>query len=231
MDEFEPSSNSAEETLLIRRTPRARQAPYPAPGLIPAPGPVRTYALAVLGVPLLLILLLALHPWSWGGSSSATDTGSGVVPGGYYGVPAPGDTTDADSPTPAADSPSATTDPYATPTDLYAPSTDTDTATATPSASATGPAGTVNAYFAAINAQDYETAWNLGGKNLDSDYNNFAAGFADTQQDAVTVLSVDGGTVSVDLVSTQTDGSQQSYSGSYTVVDNVITSAQMQQTG
>ena len=243
MDEFETSSTPADETLLIRRTPRDRQARYPAPGLIPEPGPVRTYALAVLGVPLLLILLLALHPWSWAGSSSATDTGTGLPPGVSYGVPAPGDTsdtsdtTDTTEPTPTeVYYPTATSDPYAPATDA---ATDTDTATdmatdtasATPSASATGPAGTVTAYFDAINSQDYETAWNLGGKNLDSDYNNFVAGFTDTQQDAVTILSVDGGVVSVDLVSTQTDGSQQSFSGSYTVAGNAITSAQMQQTG
>ena len=227
MDEFEPSSNSAEPTLWIQRTPRARPAPYPAPGLVPGPGTVRSHALTVLAVPLLLILLLALHPWSWGSGSPATDTGYGSAPGSYYGGPAPSDTTDGYSPT-------ATTDPYATPTDdatptdLYDPATDTATA----SASATsGPAATVTSYFAAINSQDYETAWSLGGKNLDSDYADFVAGFADTQQDAVTIVSVQGDVVSVDLVSTQTDESQQSYSGTYTVVDNVITAAQMQQTG
>jgi len=238
MDEFETSSTPAEETLLVRRAPRATQARYPAPGLIPGAGPVRTYVLRVLGVPLLLIVLLALHPWSWAGGSSATDNGSGAVPGSYNGAPAY--PTDTSVPTPETDYPTATTDPYATPTDLYATPTDlyapvtdaaTDTDTATPSPSETGPAATVTAYFAAISSQDYETAWSLGGKNLDSDYSNFVAGYVDTEQDAVTILSVDGGVVSVDLVSTQTDGSQQSFSGSYTVAGNVITSAQMQQTG
>lgn len=97
---------------------------------------------------------------------------------------------------------------------------------------ATGPASTVTAYFAAINAQDYPTAWNLGGKNLDgSSLAHFSAGFAQTAQDTVTIVGVDGDVVSVDLTSQQRDGTQKSFSGTYTVVGGVITSASVTQTG
>ncbi len=120
------------------------------------------------------------------------------------------------------------TNPYATQTtdeestDPYATETAEETAYGT-----SGPAETVTRFFDAINRRDYDTAWELGGKNLDPSYSSFVAGFATTQRDDVTITSVDGETVSVNLLALQTDGTQKSYSGRYTVVDGVITRATM----
>jgi serine/threonine protein kinase len=99
------------------------------------------------------------------------------------------------------------------------------------SAPPAGPAATVRAYFAAINAHDYAKAWELGGKNTGSSYSSFVNGFDGTARDKVTVLSVAGRVVSVDLAATQTDGSVQSYQGTYTVTGGVITQSHIEQTG
>src|SRR5699024_6529543 len=42
------------------------------------------------------------------------------------------------------------------------------------------PREVVNDYYAAINRGDYRTAWQLGGKNLDSTYEHYANGFDTT---------------------------------------------------
>ena len=93
------------------------------------------------------------------------------------------------------------------------------------------PAAVVEAYFAAINAHDYARAWSLGGDHLSSSYSQFAAGFANTATDDVTVLSVSGGTVAVDLTATNNDGSQQMFAGTYTVSGSTITGASIAQVG
>lgn len=93
------------------------------------------------------------------------------------------------------------------------------------------PAEVVEAYFAAINAQNYEAAWNLGGENLGGSYSQFAAGFADTKADDVEVVSTNGDSVNVNLTSTQTDGTVQQFAGSYTVTGQAITSAAINEIG
>jgi serine/threonine protein kinase len=95
---------------------------------------------------------------------------------------------------------------------------------------ALGPAATVRAYYAAINARDYPRAWALiGGKSSQTaDYNAFVKGFAQTQRDNVTIVSVNGGLVTVRLAATQTDGSVKNYQGSYTVTNGVITQSRIQ---
>jgi hypothetical protein len=88
---------------------------------------------------------------------------------------------------------------------------------------AAGPAATVRAYFAAINAHDYARAWALGGKNTgSSSYSAFKNGFSDTAKDAVRVVSVVGNVVTVRLAATQTDGTVQHYRGTYTVANGII---------
>jgi len=87
------------------------------------------------------------------------------------------------------------------------------------------PADVVQEYFDAINAGDYQRAWDLGGKNLDSSYSHFVAGFADTVQDTVTITSTDGNVVSMTLDAEQSDGSTKTFEGTYTVEDGVITDA------
>ncbi len=91
-----------------------------------------------------------------------------------------------------------------------------------------GPAATVTAYIAAINAHDYRKAWNLGGKNTGQTYNAFANGFGATAKDSLTIVSVTGDVVTIQLAATQTDGSVNDYQGSYTVVSGVITKSDIQ---
>ena len=96
---------------------------------------------------------------------------------------------------------------------------------------ALGPAATVQAYFAAINAHDYARAWALGGKNIATSYSRFANGFNGTAKDKVTVVSVAGDVVTVKLAAVQTDGSVKHYAGTYTVASGVITQSQIQPVG
>ncbi|POX60742.1 hypothetical protein C3492_25645 [Streptomyces sp. Ru62] len=200
---------------------------YEPPSLLPAGGRERTYALLIGGVPFLLILLMGIAPHlgpedDAGYSGGYSDGYSSGYSGGYDPSPA----------TPAPDTSTA----YETPTWASTDSADpTDTASApagteSPEAS-DSPSGTVTSFFEAINERDYRTAWDLGGKNLDASYSSFVSGFATTERDDVTIESVQGDTVWVDLLARQTDGTQKSYSGRYTVVDGVITDASMTPTG
>ncbi|MFB6553640.1 hypothetical protein [Streptomyces sp. NPDC056405] len=92
-----------------------------------------------------------------------------------------------------------------------------------------GPEATVTAYFEAINNRDFQAAWELGGKNLDADYDHFVAGFETTERDEVTVTGTTGDEVSLTVVAWETDGSRTTYEGTYTVTDGVITSADMRE--
>ncbi|MPY59102.1 hypothetical protein [Streptomyces spongiae] len=88
------------------------------------------------------------------------------------------------------------------------------------------PFAVVEAYFSAINDGDYVAAWALGGKNIArGTYDDFVDSFATTAHDDVTVISVTGETVEVDLDATQTDGSHRLFTGTYTVRDGAIVSA------
>jgi hypothetical protein len=204
---------------------------YKPLGLLPAAGQERTYALIIAGVPLLLILLTAVLPRltsDGGGSASGAVTGNG----GYSYQP-----TVPDPATPDTSATSATSTTYGaesaggTDATSLSPSpagtqTPTGTDSTTPGTDAAAdPGATVQRYFDAINGHDFKTAWDLGGKNLDSSYSSFVAGFAGTEQDTVGVVSVQGTTVSVSLLAQQTDGTQKSYSGQYTVVAGGITHA------
>jgi hypothetical protein len=103
------------------------------------------------------------------------------------------------------------------------PTTTTTTSTTQPSAETDDPAVVVQAYFDAINARDFQRAWDLGGKNVGHSYTTFASGFATTDHDVLTIVSVQGTTVTADLVAFQTDGTQRKFHGTYTVADGVIT--------
>jgi hypothetical protein len=91
------------------------------------------------------------------------------------------------------------------------------------------PAAVVTAFYAAINAQDYATAWKLGGDNLGSTYSDFAAGFAGTAHDTLTVTGVQGNTVDVHLEALQSDGSTKVYDGSYQVSNGQIVEGRLTQ--
>ncbi|MFH8446997.1 hypothetical protein ACH4D3_38085 [Streptomyces sp. NPDC018026] len=234
------------------RVPSGARGSYPAPGLALTPGPVRNQALTVIAVPFVLIVVLAVvlaatgpddgAPATdglygsaalpdWGSGSTDDDStddgtsGDGTDPDGMYGNDTYEDGTYGDGAyddgtadeTPADDT---TTDDTAT--------EDTGTEDTT-TADGSGPEATVTAYFDAINNRDFATAWQLGGQNLDQDYDSFVAGFGTTQRDDVTVTGTSGDDVSVTVVAWQTDGTQTTYEGTYTVSGGVITSADMRE--
>src|SRR5882757_2285380 len=87
----------------------------------------------------------------------------------------------------------------------------------------------VVAYFNAINAHDYQAAWDLGGKNLGGSYAAFAAGFADTVSDTVHIVDNTNTTVRITLDALQTDGSVKSFAGTYTVRGGEIVGASVRQ--
>jgi hypothetical protein len=126
-----------------------------------------------------------------------------------------------------ATTPPATATPF-TPTPAtpapQAPGTQRPTTGSSP---ATDPTTVVGAYFAAINAHDYQGAYRLGGKNLEPSYARFAAGFADTAGDIWTTLSVNGDRVTGQLEAVHTDGSVTYYSGYYIVSGDIITEAHL----
>lgn len=202
---------------------------YPAPGLAPAPGRIRNQALIVIGAPFLLVVALIVVLGTAGGSDSVSPSGGfdgGTLGGAFTGDPFGDGTNDdgTDGDEPYTDDPYTDT-PY---TDEPAQSQEADASDTTPAA---GPEATVTAYFEAINDRDFTTAWDLGGKNLDQDYDHFVAGFDTTESDELTVHGTAGETVYVTFTARQTDGSEQTYDGSYTVRDGLIVSAVVQERG
>ncbi|WP_433733352.1 hypothetical protein ACQP0C_14035 [Nocardia sp. CA-129566] len=86
-------------------------------------------------------------------------------------------------------------------------------------------AAVVYAYFDAINRRDYAQAWALGGRNLDSNYDDFVDGLATTDHEAVTVTAEDGDTVHIHLSARQSDGTYRTFAGYYVVREGAIVSA------
>ncbi|ACU73444.1 hypothetical protein Caci_4582 [Catenulispora acidiphila DSM 44928] len=182
-----------------------------------------------------LIALIVVLGSAAGGCAS-TATGSAAQPSGS---PSP-TSTQSSSAKPSTPSTPTT---QATPSTPSAPPTTTVTVTKpppAPAATATSPAATpaptaqdpeavVSAFYAAINAQDYATAWKLGGSNLGSSYSDFAAGFAGTAHDSLTITGVQGNTVDVHLEALQSDGSTKVYDGFYIVSNGAITEGRLSQ--
>ncbi|CAL9538167.1 hypothetical protein [Streptomyces sp. enrichment culture] len=232
------------------RVPSGARGSYPAPGLALTPGPLRNQAMTVIAIPFVLIVVLAVvlatngpddgAPATDGlyGSGALPDWGSGTTddgtsddgtsPDGTYGDdPYEDDTYDGGT---YGDDPygDGTTDDTAT-DDATTDDPATDGATDDATTDETGPEATVTAYFDAINNRDFAAAWELGGKNLDQDYDSFVAGFATTQRDDLTVTGTSGDDVSVTVVAWETDGTQTTFEGTYTVSGGVITSADMRE--
>ena len=111
-----------------------------------------------------------------------------------------------------------------------APSSSKQTTSPPVNPAAAGPAATVQAYFAAINAHNYRKAWNLGGSNTGRSYQQFVQGFNGTQQDTLTIQSVSGNVVTAGLSAVQTDGTVKNFQGTYTVNNGVITSFDVRRT-
>ncbi|WP_326651833.1 hypothetical protein [Streptomyces anthocyanicus] len=237
------------------RVPPGARGSYPAPGLALTPGPVRNQALTVIAVPFVLIVVLAVVLATTGpddgapatdglyGSGALPDWGSGTTDDGTTDDGTTDDGTSGDGTDPDGTYEDGTygdgtydNDPYGdgtadeTPTDDTTTDTATDdTATEDTTADGSGPEATVTAYFDAINNRDFAAAWELGGKNLDQDYDSFVAGFGTTQRDDVTVTGTSGDDVSVTVVAWETDGTQTTFEGTYTVSGGVITSADMRE--
>jgi Protein kinase domain len=94
---------------------------------------------------------------------------------------------------------------------------------------ATDPATIVREFFAAINRQRYPVAYKLTSES--EPYSKFAAGFAGTARDVLTIESVKGDVVTARLSAYQTSGLVKYYQGTYTVTNGVISAANVQQTG
>jgi hypothetical protein len=215
---------------------RHSSAPSPpggkAVGITLAQGPGRTAALTIVGVPLAIFLLIGFITAHGGGSPANAGglTGTGL----NSATPFSGTSSSPVIPATEGVTPSlsglvpATTSPVSS---TMAAPTASDTAVPSASPSATGPAATVLAAYAAINRKDYQTAYSLGlgdpqpGESLQQ----YAAGYADTDNVTVTITAVQGDTVTVSLDATQTDGTQQTFSGTYTVSGGHITGASIQQ--
>jgi hypothetical protein len=117
--------------------------------------------------------------------------------------------------------------------------TPTPTVTQTVIASPAAPApelvnaqAVVTQFYADINEDDFADAWNIGGDNIAGpDYDAWVAGFADTTWVTLDSWGYFGSDeVTVDLTAPQTDGSVQTYQGTYTVENGVIVSASIVET-
>ncbi|WP_157878039.1 hypothetical protein [Streptomyces torulosus] len=159
-----------------------------------------------------------------------------IAVGGYFGVTqlTASDSEKPDRTAPTTSwSPSTTADetnpPRPSEQSPSMPAQPTSPTTQSPSAN-DSPGAVVEAYFAAINSGNYERAWALGGKNLQpGSFSSFVNSFEGTASESVTVLSVYGDEVEIELDATQTDGTHRYFAGTYTVRNGVITAADIEQ--
>lgn len=103
---------------------------------------------------------------------------------------------------------------------------------ASPPASIVNAEAVVSQFYADISDQDYSAAWALGGSNVSNGvgYDAWVAGYGTTQFISLGTFSYWGSeTVQVAISATQADGSVNTYSGTYTVENGIITSANIAQ--
>ncbi|MBZ6378430.1 hypothetical protein B5C34_12915 [Pacificimonas flava] len=101
-------------------------------------------------------------------------------------------------------------------------------------AAAEGPRAVVDAYYAALNSGEYDTAWQLWGKDPEADseeFETFVEGFEDTELAIAEVGEAgaermrDGwvyAEVPVRVEDLKSDGTGSGYSGTYTVRRSVV---------
>jgi hypothetical protein len=92
----------------------------------------------------------------------------------------------------------------------------------------------VTQFYQDITDQSYQAAWALGGDNLNngSDYAGWVAGYDTTASISLGTFSAFGSDqVQVNLSALQTDGTTNTYQGTYTVAGGVIVAANIVQTG
>lgn len=94
--------------------------------------------------------------------------------------------------------------------------------------SAQRPEDVVDDYYDAVDVADYRAAWDLGGKNLNDSYDEFAQGFDTTEDVMWTSMDVTGDEVSGFLDTIETDGVSKEFEGTYTVHDGEIVDADIQ---
>ncbi len=86
---------------------------------------------------------------------------------------------------------------------------------------------TVDAYFRAINATNYRTAYDLGGHNFNSSYASFRAGFENTASDEWDITGVSGNRVYLTLTAYNLDCTTQVWRGYYVVTAGELSSAHL----
>jgi hypothetical protein len=90
----------------------------------------------------------------------------------------------------------------------------------------------VGQFYQDITNHDYATAWALGGANVSGGvgYSQWVAGYATTASITLgTSSEFNGTTVSAEIIAIQNDGTVQTYQGTYTVTNGVITAASVAQ--
>ena len=98
-------------------------------------------------------------------------------------------------------------------------------------AAAVSPPTVVKRYYAAISRRAYLRAWQLGGDHTRSSFSSFKAGFSNTVRDVVVITGWQGYTVTADFKAVHTDGTVQTYMGTYVIGNGVITSFSVHQVG
>ena len=98
-------------------------------------------------------------------------------------------------------------------------------------AAAVSPPTVVKRYYAAISRRAYLRAWQLGGDHTTSSFSSFKAGFSNTVRDVVVITGWQGYTVTADFKAVHTDGTVQTYMGTYVIGNGVITSFSVHQVG
>jgi hypothetical protein len=199
-------------------------------GITLAAGPGRLAALLIVGIPLVILVVIALKTAGGGGNSY-----DGLPPSGSI-QPAVGTTPDSQtsgqgtgvvySPTPASSAGGAVpTEAVSTTSSPSSPSPSVSSATS----AADGPAATVQDAYNDIDSGNYRGAFSLGLAESGQSYAEFAAGYQNTASVTLTIVSVHGDTVAVQMMSVQADGTQDTYSGTYTVAGGRITHADIEQ--
>jgi hypothetical protein len=92
----------------------------------------------------------------------------------------------------------------------------------------TDPWAVVSAYYGDIESSQFESAWSMLSPAMQEElgpYDGWVSGYSCTAGDSVSENYEAGETVSVDITSSQCDGTNQYYTGTYTVQDGKIIAA------
>jgi hypothetical protein len=189
------------------RAGSGRRAEHPAPARVLYVAGITAAAASVLAG------ITSLFVDSLGSGADGTTQGEATITAFAFQPTVTDTTSDPPSPTDAGTA-GDDTSPTDQPTSPSAP---------------TDPEEVIYAFYTAINSGDYQQAWGLGGDNLTQSYDTFVTGYDNTYHDDITAVDLNSTTVSVQLTATQDDGAVQRYYGTYTVIDGLITAADIKQ--